>query len=354
MDSSNENNYGEPFTTKVIVLDTEASPDNDYLSEIAWIIYSSVGVAEGAYCATLVAPGYPEFARTEVLRVGSCAGVPLTKKQSTEARVMEDLAECVKSNSPLHLAAHNVEWDAAVIAAAERRTGTITGVAFLPTLCTLLATRRNYGHGHRLSLPKLHKLLFGQEHQNAHDALADAAACGECLWFLARQGIFRVANDHTDTSTAMPLLPADEYTLAVVDVTVERNSRNTGDVIKIPLKTTEDTVTVTGEPAKAGFPLFHNISITPTADYPLSSINCALKQFMVACGYETGSLYPLERYKGKLIRAKVTIQKGTEAYPDEVNRIQRFDKHDGRDLSQVEGVSSRFLNWLTTMISRRP
>jgi len=190
VDSSNENQFRGRFTTKVIVLDAEASPDMDYLSEIAWIIYSSAGVPEGGYCATLVAPGYPKFERTEVLTVGSFAGVPVTKKQSTEACVLEDLRRCVKSNSPLRLAAHNVEWDAAVIADAERRTGTITGVASLPRLCTMLATARDYGQGVYLPLAKLHELLFGQEHKNAHDPLADAAACGGCLWFLARKGVF--------------------------------------------------------------------------------------------------------------------------------------------------------------------
>jgi hypothetical protein len=191
VDSSNENQYGKLFTTKVIVLDTEASPDKDYLSQIAWIIYSSTGVAEGAYCATLVAPDYPEFERTEVFTVGSSVGVPLVKKQGTLACVLEDLTKCVKGNSPLCLAAHNVEWDAGVIAEAERQTGAITGVPSLPRLCTMLATARDYGHGHYLTLAELHKLLFGQEHKNAHDALADAAACGGCLWFLARKGVFR-------------------------------------------------------------------------------------------------------------------------------------------------------------------
>ena len=175
----------------MIVLDTEASPDKHYLSQIAWIIYSSAGVPERAYCARVVAPGYPEFERTELLTVGSCAGVPLTKKQCLETCVLQDLGELVKYNSPLSLAAHNVEWDAAVIAEAERRTGTITGVASLPRLCTMLATAGDYGQVAYLRLAKLHELLFGHEHPNAHDPLADAVACGGCLWFLARKGVFR-------------------------------------------------------------------------------------------------------------------------------------------------------------------
>jgi hypothetical protein len=132
-------------------------------------------------------------------------------------------------------------------------------------------------------------------------------------------------NDQTDTSTALPLLPPDEYPLAVVKVECVRNSKDTGDVVKVQLKTTEDTVSVTGEPVKAGFPLFHTISITPTADYPMSSINRALANFQKdGCGFMTGAFHPLDRYVGKVVRAKVKIQKGNEDYPDDSNKIQRF------------------------------
>ena len=130
-------------------------------------------------------------------------------------------------------------------------------------------------------------------------------------------------NDQTGTSTAMPLLPPDEYRLQVVKVEQARNSKNTGNVIKIQLKTLDDVVAVSGEPIKAGFPLFHNISITPTPDYPQSSINRALKQFMSAAGVDTGAFYPLKRYEGMTVKAKLKVQPATDEW-DEANRVSRF------------------------------
>jgi hypothetical protein len=131
-------------------------------------------------------------------------------------------------------------------------------------------------------------------------------------------------NDQTDTSTAMPLLPPDEYALAVVKVEQKRNSKDTGDVIKIQLKTTVECTSITGELVAPGFPLFHTISITPTPDYTISSINRALANFEKdGCG-EVGAFFPLDRYEGKIVRAKVKVQKGNDDYPDESNKISRF------------------------------
>lgn len=131
-------------------------------------------------------------------------------------------------------------------------------------------------------------------------------------------------NDQTNTSTAMPLLPSDEYALGVVKVEQARNSKDTGNVIKIQLKTLSDHTAVNGEPLKAGFPLFHTISITPTPDYPKSSIDRALKGFMLACGFDTGSFAShMHEYEGKTVRAKVKTRKATEEW-DESNRISGF------------------------------
>ena len=130
-------------------------------------------------------------------------------------------------------------------------------------------------------------------------------------------------NDQSDTSTAMPILPPDEYRLQIVKIEQVRNKADTGNVLKVNLKTTEDTIAVGGEPVKAGFPIFHNISITPTADYLQSSINRSLKALMVAAGFETGAFYPLDRYTGKVVRAKVKVQAATAEW-EESNKISRF------------------------------
>ena len=130
-------------------------------------------------------------------------------------------------------------------------------------------------------------------------------------------------NDQSDTSTAMPLLPKDEYRLQIVKITQERNKADTGNYLKIQLKTMDDATAVSGEPIHPGFPLFHNISITPTSDYTQSSINRALKQLMVAAGFDSGAFYPLERYEGKIVKANVKINKATTEF-EESNGIARF------------------------------
>ena len=133
-----------------------------------------------------------------------------------------------------------------------------------------------------------------------------------------------LSNDLTNTSTAISVLPANTYRLAVVRVEQARNKDDTGNVIKVQLKTLDDITAVDGQTVRAGWPLFDNIALTPTPNYPASSIEKNLKKFRLACGFAAGPFGDLLQYEGKIVRAKVKIQKATDEY-DEANRIRGYE-----------------------------
>ena len=55
----------------------------------------------------------------------------------------------------------------------------------------MLGTAEKQGAGKFMNLAELYKSLFGREFEHPHQALADAIACGDCFWHLARQGQFK-------------------------------------------------------------------------------------------------------------------------------------------------------------------
>jgi hypothetical protein len=115
-------------------------------------------------------------------------------------------------------------------------------------------------------------------------------------------------NDQSDTKPGLPLLPPGNYSFKVVSIEQAPNSKGTGKLIKIQLglMEEEEVCAVGGEPVHPGFPMFTNIPITPTPNYPKASIDKALKTFMLATGVPdespgTGPFFPLTRYVGKVL-----------------------------------------------------
>ena len=119
------------------------------------------------------------------------APVLFTISHATLLCILDDLKSAVENYSPLTLVAHNVDWDAAVIHQAERQCDRRTGICALPRICTMLGTAEKQGAGKFMNLAELYESLFGREFDHPHQALADAIACGDCFWHLARQGQFK-------------------------------------------------------------------------------------------------------------------------------------------------------------------
>lgn len=132
-----------------------------------------------------------------------------------------------------------------------------------------------------------------------------------------------LTNDQSETKPGLPIIPPGNYRCKVVKVEQVRNSKDTGNLIKIQLGLLDEGVTAVGgsEVVKPGFPLFAQIAITPTPNYAKEAIDRALKSFMLAAGVPTdnpgkGAFYPLNRYEGQVVVAKVKVSKETDDWPE--------------------------------------
>lgn len=132
--------------------------------------------------------------------------------------------------------------------------------------------------------------------------------------------------DLSSVDTSMPILAADVYDLKIHEAKVAPNNEGTGQVLKLALKTTKDAQSKSGENINAGFPIFHNIGLSPTEKYTKDMIKKNVASFLEAVGAGM-TLNPVERLIGRNVRAKVTIQPERDQYP-ESNRIGRFVKID--------------------------
>lgn len=133
-------------------------------------------------------------------------------------------------------------------------------------------------------------------------------------------------NDLGQTSPDEPLLPKDTYELEVVKCTQARNKADTGNMIKIELKTLDQVTSVDGQPIPAGRRVFTQIALQPTPDYSKESVQRALKRFRMACGCsESGAFWPVEQYAGMRVRTKIGLSKTTDEYPNPRNEVKGWE-----------------------------
>jgi hypothetical protein len=98
--------------------------------------------------------------------------VAFIEEHTTLQHVLDELKTIAGRYSPASFISHHVEWDAAVVHAAEQECGTQTGLPGLPRVCTMLASADKYGGGHFLKLGELYHALFGEDFEHPYDARA--------------------------------------------------------------------------------------------------------------------------------------------------------------------------------------
>ena len=92
------------------------------------------------------------------------------------------------------LIAHNVAFDEKIVGAEFIRNGLPNHFETKPRKCTMLSSTKycalpgNYGNKWP-KLQELHKKLFGQTFEGAHNALADVRACAKCFFKMQQIGI---------------------------------------------------------------------------------------------------------------------------------------------------------------------
>lgn len=130
--------------------------------------------------------------------------------------------------------------------------------------------------------------------------------------------------DVSQIDTSYPRIKPSTYELAIKSIELVENSAKTGDNIKTELATTSDSTSTAGEPVPAGFIIIHNISLVKTPKYdPNRSVAAFMKSAKIT-GSARSFVDNLGQALGKIVTAKVGIQKETQEY-SERNTIKSFE-----------------------------
>jgi hypothetical protein len=132
--------------------------------------------------------------------------------------------------------------------------------------------------------------------------------------------------DVSAVDTSFPVLSANTYELAVAEITKVQNNAQTGENIKMQLKTTSPGISTTGEPIPAGFIIHHNISLTPTEKYREANIAKSIASFAQSAGIQgkvSAFMADPSLLASAVVTAKVGVKKATDEYP-EGNKIVSF------------------------------
>src|SRR5437899_12873662 len=87
----------------------------------------------------------------------------------------------------------------------------------------------------------------------------------------------------SQTDTSFPKLKAGIYDLVFASAEVKPTEKGT-ERLALTLKTTKDAFDKEGQGLASGFPIYHNVGLTPTDDYPAKSINRNLNSILKAVG----------------------------------------------------------------------
>jgi DNA polymerase III epsilon subunit-like protein len=166
-----------------------------HVVQLAWLLADDAGNAV-ARETRLIAPGGFEIPE-EATRVHGITTEKARADGEPIAAVLHGFALAV-AHADL-LVAHNISFDLPLLQAEYHRLFGPEGADILlrtPGFCTMRASTdlcripSRFGNGYKWpSLAELHRFLFAEGFDSAHDAGADVAACARCFFELRRRGI---------------------------------------------------------------------------------------------------------------------------------------------------------------------
>lgn len=180
---------GLPQNWKAPVTDTNNWPR---VTQLAWQLYDQDGKLISERCDLIKPDGWvipdEEFFRENNMSTERCEreGVPLSE-------ILKDFVEQVDGAD--YLIAHNMAFDEKVIGCEMIRMNSkfreepkkICTMQESTNFCRMMPFR--YGTYKWPTLLELHKKLFNEEFDGAHDALADVSATARCFFKLKEKGV---------------------------------------------------------------------------------------------------------------------------------------------------------------------
>lgn len=158
--------------------------------ELAWLLCDEGGsVIDGM--STLIIPcGFAIPA--EAARIH---GITTEMAEENGMLISQALEQFLAARSRArYLVAHNIDYDAAVIAAELVRSGLSLSPMKIPMICTMKQSATfcripgRYGQYKWPTLGELYSHIFGHQHEQVHRGKGDVKACAECFFALKKQG----------------------------------------------------------------------------------------------------------------------------------------------------------------------
>lgn len=163
------------------------------LVQLAWILCDATGKLLESRDVIVKPEGF--VIPAEASRVHGITTLVANEKGAPLKEVMEEFSD--KVDAAQVLVGHNISFDECIVGAEFERLRMMTTLPFKQQYCTMKSST-NYcrlpGGTKGFKAPKLselHRILFGADFDNAHNALADVEATAKCFWKLKELGVIR-------------------------------------------------------------------------------------------------------------------------------------------------------------------
>jgi DNA polymerase-3 subunit epsilon len=167
-----------------------AGADSTHMVQIAWLLVDDNEETRADGCFIIKPEGF--VISNEVAKIhGITQG-----RANTEGRPLDNVM-CLFTAMcyfPIRIVGHNIGFDLKIVRKEYERLGWTDPTFGHETLCTraagtdLCAIEKRGGGFKFPKLGELHRKLFNEDFENAHDARADIAATAKCFWELRRMG----------------------------------------------------------------------------------------------------------------------------------------------------------------------
>lgn len=180
---------GLPRRWNAPVTDTENWPR---MVQLAWIVTDDQGNTVRRRNAIIRPEGYTIPIMVSRLH-GITTAIALQRGEPLKS-VLEEFAEEIDGAGAL--VGHNIGFDECIVGAEFERMRMMTSLFLKPKYCTMKSSteycRLPGKKGYKPPrLAELHKLLFGEVFENAHNAMADVEATERCFWKLKSLGVIK-------------------------------------------------------------------------------------------------------------------------------------------------------------------
>ena len=167
-----------------------AGADNIHMVQIAWLLVDDNQEVRADGCFIIKPAGF--IIPDEVAKIHGISQA----RANTEGRALDNVL-CLFTAMcyfPIRIVGHNINFDLKIVRKEFERLGWADPTFGHEILCTMsagtdLCAIEKRGGGFKFpKLGELHRKLFNEDFENAHDARADIAATARCFWELRYQG----------------------------------------------------------------------------------------------------------------------------------------------------------------------